>query len=92
MGAEEGEVGERDARGDGDGEGVLSGGLGELERLEDGVCAGDGVEERGGVGALGVEGWGGGWERAVFCVAEDEVLGCWKGSAWQMKGRIKCIW
>ena len=43
--------------------------------MEDRVCAGYGVEEGGGVGALGVEGWGGGGEGPVLCLGEDEVLG-----------------
>ena len=47
--------------------------------MEDRVCAGDGFEEGCGVGALSVEGGVGGWERAVLCVAEDEVLRCRKG-------------
>lgn len=55
-----GELGERDVWGDGDGEFGSGRRLGELEVLEDGVGAGDGVEEGGGVGALGVEGWVGG--------------------------------
>ena len=79
LGAEEGEPGEGDVGRDGDGEFVLCGRLGELEGLEDRVRAGDGAEEGGGVGALGVEGWRGGGEGPVFGVGEDEILGCRKG-------------
>ena len=57
----------------------MSRGLRKLERFEDGVCAGHGVEERGRVRALGIESWGGGGEGTVFCVAKDEVLGCGEG-------------
>ena len=80
MSAEEGETGEGDIRRDRNREVVLTERLGELERLEDRVGAGHGVEEGGGVGSLGVEGWIGGGDGAVFCVAEDEVLCCEKVS------------
>ena len=79
LGAEESETGERDIRGNGDGDFILSRGLRNLERFEDGVCADHGVEERGGVGFLGIESWGGGGEWTVFCVAKDEVLRCGEG-------------
>lgn len=68
LGAEEGEAGEGDVGGDGDGEGVFGGWLGELEGFEEGVRAGDGGEEGGGVGPLGVEGGGCGGEGGVLCV------------------------
>lgn len=60
LGAKESELEEGDVWGDGDGDLVRRGRLGELEILKDGVCAVDGVEEGGGVGTLGIEGWGGG--------------------------------
>ena len=74
MGAEEGETGKRYVWGNGNWELILTRGLGELERLEDRIRAGHGVEERGGVGAVGGEGWVGGGYGTVLCAGEDKIL------------------
>ena len=79
LGAEEGEAGEGDVGGNGDWQVVLGRLAGQLQGFQNGICAGHGAEEGGGVSALGVEGWFGGGEGAIFGCGEDEVLGCKKG-------------